>query len=250
MNCVYHQNNLATVQCNSCGRGLCPACDHRVRGFPLCQDCIVAGVEALKQQRANLAARPSIRRRSSPIVALVLSIIPGLGAAYNGQTSKALVHFAIFASFFQVAVISNFEPFFALGFLASLLFAAVDAYRTAQMIRDGLTPEAELDAIAARFAGNPFAWSLMLLTLGTIFLLHTIFNVVLPMRPILAAVIVMLGLYTLYNAWRTRQRRRAPVFNNLSQRSALQANAATVNATQNNFVAGNVISASNRWQNR
>ena len=59
----------------------------------------------LRQQSQSTAAH-LIRRRSSPFVATLLSFVPGLGAAYNGQTSKAIVHFAIFASFFQMAVIA------------------------------------------------------------------------------------------------------------------------------------------------
>ncbi len=168
----------------------------------------------LQQQRAQIATAPASRRRSSPPVALGLSfLVPGLGAAYNGQTSKALIHFAIFASFFQMAVITNGETFFVLGIFATLLFAAVDAFRTAQIIRDGFTPQAELDAIGRRFAGNPLAWSLLLVTLGTMFLLHTMFGIELPMRPLLSSAIVLLGLYTLYDAWRTRRRRQAPLFN-------------------------------------
>ena len=41
MSCAYHLTNRAVVQCSRCGRPLCPACDHRIRGFPYCQDCIV-----------------------------------------------------------------------------------------------------------------------------------------------------------------------------------------------------------------
>ena len=106
MYCSYHAKNPAVVQCNQCARWLCPACDHRVRGFPFCQDCIVAGVELL---RYNSNANPSsiLRRKSSPFIATLLSFVPGLGAAYNGQTSKAIVHFAIFASFFQMAVLTQ-----------------------------------------------------------------------------------------------------------------------------------------------
>ena len=105
MYCSYHAKNPAVVQCNQCARWLCPACDHRVRGFPFCQDCIVAGVELLRHSHAS----PShiLRRKSSPFVATLLSFVPGLGAAYNGQTSKAIVHFAIFASFFQMAVVTR-----------------------------------------------------------------------------------------------------------------------------------------------
>jgi len=106
MYCSYHAKNPAVVQCNQCARWLCPACDHRVRGFPFCQDCIVAGVELL---RHHSHAHPSniLRRKSSPFVATLLSFVPGLGAAYNGQTSKAIVHFAIFASFFTSSGVSH-----------------------------------------------------------------------------------------------------------------------------------------------
>jgi hypothetical protein len=53
MYCSYHAKNPAVVQCNQCARWLCPACDHRVRGFPFCQDCIVAGVELLRHQSTS-----------------------------------------------------------------------------------------------------------------------------------------------------------------------------------------------------
>ena len=250
MNCAFHQSNRAVANCDSCGRGLCPACDHRVRGFPLCQDCIVAGVESLKKQRAQQHAMvnkaPALRRRSSPLIALVLSfLVPGLGAAYNGQTSKALVHFAIFASFFQIAVITNGELFFVLGIVATLLFAAVDAFRTAQIIRDGFSPDAELDWIARRFAGNPLAWSLILVTLGGIFFSHTVLRYELPMRPILATAIVSLGIYTLYDYIRISRRRRAPLF------GATGANVRTNDALLPS--GGNIASstvAQNSWRER
>ena len=102
MNCAYHMTNRAVVQCSRCTRPLCPACDHRIRGFPYCQDCIVAGVEFLQKQQSKPGAPFVVRRKTSPFVALLLSFIcPGLGAAYNGQTSKALVHFTIFAGWIK-----------------------------------------------------------------------------------------------------------------------------------------------------
>src|SRR5437773_466682 len=125
MNCAYHTKNPAVVQCNQCARPLCPACDHRIRGFPFCQDCIVAGVEMLRYQQSRSPDANVIRRKTSPFVATLLScFVPGLGAAYNGQTSKALVHFAIFASFFQMAVLTDGVTFFVLGVVGNWLFAA------------------------------------------------------------------------------------------------------------------------------
>ena len=203
MYCTYHQKNPAVVQCNRCARALCPACDHRIRGFPFCQDCIVAGVELLRQQSPD--ASRVIRRRSSPFVATLLSFVPGLGAAYNGQTSKAIVHFAIFASFFQMAVMTDGVHFFVLGVLGTWLFAAVDACRTAQLMRAGLTPEAEEDVIARRLYGNPFAWGVTLIIIGTIFLLHTLVGVQLPIRELLPVALVALGAYMLFDYIRRRK---------------------------------------------
>jgi hypothetical protein len=198
MYCSYHSNNPAVVQCNQCARWLCPACDHRVRGFPFCQDCIVAGVELL---RVSSHTTPShiLRRKSSPFVATLLSFVPGLGAAYNGQTSKAIVHFAIFASFFQMAVLTQGLQFFLLGVLGTWLFAAVDACRTAQLLRAGLTPDAEEDVIARRLYGNPFAWGITLIVIGTLFLLHTLLGVQLPIKELLPVALVALGAYMLFD---------------------------------------------------
>ncbi len=203
MFCAYHQKNPAVVQCNQCARALCPACDHRIRGFPFCQDCIVAGVELLRQN-SQQSHTNVLRRKSSPFVATLLSFVPGLGAAYNGQTSKAIVHFAIFASFFQMAVLTGF-PFFVLGVLGSWLFAAVDACRTAQLMRAGLAPDAEEDVIARRLYGNPFAWGVTLIVIGTLFLLHTLLGIQLPVRELLPVALVALGAYMLFDYVRRRK---------------------------------------------
>lgn len=214
MNCSYHQRNLAVVQCSRCARFLCPACDHRIRGFPYCQDCIVAGVELLQRQAARPAATTptSAYRKTSPFVAFLLSFVPGLGAAYNGQTSKALVHFTIFASFFQMATLTDGMLFFILGGIGTWFFSAVDAFRTAQLIRAGLAPDVEGDAIARRLYGNPTAWAVVLIVLGSIFLLHTVFGVRLPIREVLPVVLIVLGAYMLFDRMRFRREREKPLY--------------------------------------
>ena len=81
----------------------------------------MAGVELLQQQPALLHAPQQMRRRTSKWAATLLSLlIPGLGAAYNGQTSKALVHFALFASCWQMAAVTNAVSFFILGALGTI----------------------------------------------------------------------------------------------------------------------------------
>lgn len=210
MNCAYHSKNPAVVECHRCARALCTACDHRIRGFPYCQDCIVAGVDVLQQQtRSNVL--PTLRRNNSPLVATLLSFVPGLGAAYNGQTSKAIVHFAVFASFFQLAIVTESVdfglPLFVAGFFGAWLFSAVDAYRTAQLLRAGLAPDTEQDVIARRLYGSPLGWSITLMLLGAVFLIHSIIGIRLPVRQVLPILLLLLGAYMLGD-YLLRERRR------------------------------------------
>ncbi|HVF27668.1 MAG TPA: hypothetical protein VM943_05465 [Pyrinomonadaceae bacterium] len=189
----------------------------------------MSGVELLQQQQQSRLGASSVemvRRKTSPLVALLLSfIVPGLGAAYNGQTSKALVHFTIFASFIQMATVTDGVAFFILGFIGTWLFASVDAFRTAQLIRSGLAPDTESDAIARRLYGNPLAWAVVLITLGTIFLLHTMFGVRLPVREFLPVVLVLLGAYMLFDYLRPQRKSEADVFNGSSRPPSVVSNA-------------------------
>lgn len=197
MNCAYHVQNAAAVNCNGCGKPLCSACDHRIKGFPFCQDCIVSGVQLLRNQNQS-AFVSTVKRQTSPFMASLLSLIcPGLGAAYNGQTSKALVYFAVFAGLFQMAVLSGGMAIFVLGFLGMWLFAALDSYRTAQILRSGLTPNTAEDIIFQRFSSNPKLWGIVLTVLGASFFLQTLFNLRLLTRAVLPVLLIGLGVYLL-----------------------------------------------------
>lgn len=197
MNCAYHSQNVAVVGCNSCGKPLCPACDHRIKGFPYCQDCIVSGVELLRNYNQSSYA-PVIKRQTSPLVATLLSFVcPGLGAAYNGQTVKALIYFAVFVGLFQMAVLTGGLPIFVLGFLGMWLFAALDSWRTARLIRSGVTPNGAEDIIVQRFSGNPKLWGIVLTILGASFFLQAFFNIRFFIRAVLPVLLIGLGVYIL-----------------------------------------------------
>lgn len=132
------------------------------------------------------------------MIATILSLIcPGLGAAYNGQTVKALVYFAIFVGLFQMAVLTGGTPLFVLGFIGMWLFSALDSWRTAQMIRSGLTPDVADDILVQRFSGNPRLWGIVLTVLGAAFLLQRLFNLGFLMRGILPLMLIGLGIYVL-----------------------------------------------------
>lgn len=197
MNCAFHTHNAASVSCNGCGKPLCVGCDHRIKGFPYCQDCIVLGVDLLRQQ-SNSNYAPFVKKRTSPFVATLLSAFcPGLGAAYNGQTTKAIVYFAVFVGLFQMAVLTRATPLFVLGFMGMWAFAALDAWRTAQAIRAGVTPDVAEDILVRRFSGNPKLWGVVLAILGITFLFQRFFRLGDLMASILPVLLIGLGAYIL-----------------------------------------------------
>lgn len=203
--CAFHPHNFAAVQCNNCGRGLCPACDHRVKGFPFCADCIVSGVELLRLHQQN-PGTSAPERKTSPVVSAVLSLFcPGLGAAYNGQTAKAIVHFAFFVSLFQMAILTNGMAVFVLGFLGMWLFAAVDAWRMSRLIRAGLKAGAAEDLWMQKLIAKPLVWAIAFIALGTMFFLSATLGLRLPVREMLPLLLVGLGVYWLIGYFKAKK---------------------------------------------
>ena len=154
------------------------------------------GVDLLRQQsKTNYA--PFVKKRTSPIVATILSMLcPGLGAAYNGQTTKALVYFAVFVGLFQLAILVKF-PLFVFGSMGMWLFAALDSWRTAQMIRNGVTPDNAEDILVRRFSGNPKLWGIVLGVLGLAFILRQVFDFGFILRAAVPLFLMGLGFYLL-----------------------------------------------------
>jgi TM2 domain-containing membrane protein YozV len=152
MNCVFHPTNAAGARCSACERPLCPACDHRIKGSSCCQDCIVAGIEALRRnagagrhvfhQTGNQTGR---QEEKSPLIALLLGLVPGVGAAYNGQNIKALTHFLAVVGLWVLADIFG-TPLgiaFGLGGVGFYFYSVYDAFQSAQRLRRGEDLRAE-----------------------------------------------------------------------------------------------------------
>jgi hypothetical protein len=70
----------------------------------------------------------------SPGLAAVLGVIPGVGAMYNGQFVKGMVHVAIFAVLVSAAHVYGV---FGLFVMAWIFYQMFDAYHTAKARRDG-----------------------------------------------------------------------------------------------------------------
>jgi hypothetical protein len=195
MNCSYHSQNPAAVSCNGCGRPLCAACDHRIKGYPYCEDCIVEGVGNLRGSRRNDYSS-KLGKQTYPFVALILSwVCPGLGAAYNGQMVKALVHFGIVAGLFQMAV-STGMAMFIIGLLGMWwFFLPLDAWRSAKLLRAGVRPQEAEDVILERLTGNARLSAVLLIGIGSLFLLHSVFGTGGIVRGVLPILLIGFGLY-------------------------------------------------------
>jgi TM2 domain-containing membrane protein YozV len=135
MDCINHAGVPATTYCQNCGKPFCNECVTAggVRtvagGQILCESCI----GAWQNLHAPFAA-PVPSGSPNPAAAAVLGFIPGVGAMYNAQYVKALIHVAVFVGI--IALTDHFDYF---GFFipAWILYQVFDAYHTAKARRDG-----------------------------------------------------------------------------------------------------------------
>ncbi len=115
---------------------------------------------------------------ASPGAAFVLGLIPGVGAIYNGQYAKGILHIMILAMLFAGADHSNGAASFLFGFMIPGFWAymAFEAYHTARRRRDGLP----VDEFSGFDLGRTHAQSriplapILLIFFGVVFLLDNL----------------------------------------------------------------------------
>lgn len=130
MDCVNHPGVTATAYCQNCGKAMCANCVRKTpSGQVLCEPC------AVSWQNLQQPFVPPPLGTPNPVVAGVLGLIPGVGAMYNGQFFKGLIHVVIFAVL--VSISSHFGVF-GIFIAAWVLYQAFEAYHTAVARRDGL----------------------------------------------------------------------------------------------------------------
>jgi hypothetical protein len=94
----------------------------------------VLGVEGLSRNYSN--TRPRGRAR----LAALFAALPGMGAVYNRQNIKAVVHFVSIIGLFELASLKVAAGVFALAGLVFYFYSIIDAYRTAMLIARGESP--------------------------------------------------------------------------------------------------------------
>lgn len=165
MKCAVHTDVDATGYCRQCGKPLCPQCTRDVRGALYCEDCLSSVVFGGTAEKAT--GRPA---SASPGAAVVLGFVPGLGAVYNGEYLKAIIHVCIFGGLCAVAssnMPGDFQPLFGIAAVCFYFYMPVDAYRTAKLRETG---QPITDIFPLSLEGRIPVGPLILIGLGVLFL--------------------------------------------------------------------------------
>ncbi len=129
MDCANHSGVSATVYCQSCGKALCQACVRQgAAGQIFCEPCWIVWQGGQRPYAPPPVGGPS------PALAALLGAIPGVGAMYNGQFVKGMVHVVIFAVLISAAQVYDI---FGIFIGAWIFYQMFEAYHTARARRDG-----------------------------------------------------------------------------------------------------------------
>jgi len=198
MNCFKHTDVAAVAFCRTCGRPLCQACQRAVQGTIVCE-------EHMPQPMATPPPPVSVITSAgpSPGLAFVLGLIPGVGAVYNGQYAKGVVHVVILGlliSMLSSGAASGYEPLFSLLLAIFYFYMPFEAYHTASRRQLGQAVD-EFSSILPMKAYRPGlpVGPVILMALGVLFLLTNLgyveFRQVARYWPVL---LIVLGAYMLY----------------------------------------------------
>lgn len=166
----------------------------------------MAGIDLL---RRGARRQPPRGAEKSPGVAALLALVPGLGAAYNGQNIKALVHFAVTVGLWQVADILHLV-LFGIGGVAFYFYSIFDAHRSALRLRAGEDLSAEEERLKKLLRENTHIWGSVLVGVGLLSILN-LFVSDWYLRQLWPALLIGGGIYLLYY-YRHRRTSEPPEF--------------------------------------
>jgi hypothetical protein len=140
MNETTTTNEAASAQpvgfCQDCGKPLTAETARPVGTGVFCDPCLHVRVASTAGPTASApyVAGPPVHD-ASPAAAGWLGLIPGVGAMYNGQYAKGVVHLVIFAVL--VSLKENVSDVFGLLVAGWIFYQSFEAYHTAKARRDG-----------------------------------------------------------------------------------------------------------------
>jgi Domain of unknown function (DUF5668) len=185
MNCAVHADTEASGYCRNCGKAMCAACSHRVRDVLYCEDCLAQHV-GLPAAPTTTSTAPGVaadpggfappmaaaqKQHTAPVLAFLLGFIPGLGAIYNGEYNKAIIHVVVFGAIILGIASDLGESIQGLLIFALAVFPfymAIDAMRSAKARATGqpLTDPFE------NWSGQRPLGPIILIGIGALFLLN------------------------------------------------------------------------------
>jgi TM2 domain-containing membrane protein YozV len=185
MKCAVHPDADAVGYCRNCGKALCSVCVRPVRDVLYCEDCLarVMGIPPAPQPgvsspgapipAGDVAPVPGTRGLApNPMLAFFLGFLPGLGAFYNEQFGKGIIHLAIFLLLFIMgvdgAVSGGAEAALWICISALWVYMPVDAYRTAKARQAGQALDDPLENFSKGKPVGPF----LIIGIGILLLLH------------------------------------------------------------------------------
>jgi TM2 domain-containing membrane protein YozV len=183
MKCAVHPDADAVGYCRNCGKALCAVCVRPVRDVLYCEDCLATVIGLSANSTAGALAGPSVPHVAppgapahglgpSPVLAFFLGFLPGLGAFYNEQYGKGIIHLAIFLFLFIIgvdgAVSGGAEAALWICISALWIYMPVDAYRTAKARLAGQRLDDPLENFSKGKPVGPF----LIIGIGILLLLH------------------------------------------------------------------------------
>jgi TM2 domain-containing membrane protein YozV len=185
MKCAVHPDADAVGYCRNCGKALCSGCVRPVRDMLYCEDCLAngmgipasagaaSGMPASSAVSANPSVAPAVSGLGpSPLLAFFLGFLPGLGAFYNEQFGKGVIHLALFLFLFIIgvdgAVSGGAEAALWICISALWVYMPIDAYRTAKARLAGQ----RLDDPLENFSKGRPVGPILIIAVGFLLLLH------------------------------------------------------------------------------
>jgi B-box zinc finger len=149
MNCANHPDRERSAFCQNCGKPLCNECVRNVGASVFCEPCFgarAAGATAPGYQPVGSSGYtpgsvppayppgPGIPSQPNPGLAALLGFIPGVGAMYNEQYAKGIVHLLVFAILVSLSHDLGVFWLFVWGWI---FYMVIEAHHTARARRDG-----------------------------------------------------------------------------------------------------------------
>jgi hypothetical protein len=191
MNCAQHPEQEAVDACRDCGKPICAGCVAPSRGR-------FTSPQHTPAPAAPAAAEPG--RRRSPALAALLSFLPGLGQAYNGEYRKGIALLSLLVLLGRAAEASP-----RLGIFVSFLwfYQVFEAYYTAAH------PERSR-AGGGGSSGRTRLLSWLLIGGGMLLLAENLSGAILPQaRYILPTLVITLGIALIASFFRGGQEARS-----------------------------------------